>query len=38
MTCDGQVGQLKEVMGKLVVEKHGRGIGGERGSQVLNEL
>jgi hypothetical protein len=38
LTCDGQVGQLKEVMGKLVDEKQGRGMGGERGSQVFNEL
>jgi hypothetical protein len=38
MTCDGQVGQLKEVMGKLLAEKQGSGMGGERGSQVLNEL
>jgi hypothetical protein len=38
LTCDGQVGQLKEVMGKLVAEKKGRGLGGERGCQVFNEL
>jgi hypothetical protein len=38
MTCDGKVGQLKEVMGKLVAEKQGRGMGGVRGSQAFNEL
>jgi hypothetical protein len=38
MTCDGKVGQLKEVMGKLVAEKQGRGLEVERGSQVFNEL
>jgi hypothetical protein len=38
MTSDGKVGQLKEVMGKLVAEKQGRGLGIERGSQVFNEL
>jgi hypothetical protein len=36
-TCEGQSGQLKEVIGKLVAENHGRGIGGERGSHVINE-
>jgi transcriptional regulator with AAA-type ATPase domain len=38
MTCDGNVGQLKEVMGKLVAEKQGRGLEVERGSQVINEF
>jgi hypothetical protein len=38
MTCDGKVGKLKEVMGKLVAEKQGRGLEVERGSQVFNEL
>jgi hypothetical protein len=37
MTCDGQPGQLKKVLGKIVAENHGRGIGGERGSHVINE-
>jgi hypothetical protein len=37
MTCDGQVGHLKEVLGQLVAKKHGRGIGGERDSHVINE-
>jgi hypothetical protein len=37
MTCDGQVGHLKEVLGQLVAEKHERGIGGERDSHVINE-
>jgi hypothetical protein len=37
MTCDGQVGHLKEVLGQLVAEKHGKGIGGERDSHVINE-
>jgi hypothetical protein len=37
MTCDGQVGHLKEVLGQLVAEKHGRDIGGERDSHVINE-
>ena len=37
LTCEGQVGQLKEVLGQLVAEKHGRGIGGEGGSHVINE-
>jgi hypothetical protein len=38
MTYDGKVGQLKEVMGKLVAEKQGRGLGVERGIQIFNEL
>jgi hypothetical protein len=38
MTCDGKVEQLKEVVGNLVAEKHGRGVAGERGSQVSDEL
>jgi hypothetical protein len=37
MTCKGQPGLLKEVLGKIIAEKHGRGIGGERGSYVINE-
>jgi hypothetical protein len=37
MTCEGQTDQLKEVLGKIVAENHGRGIGGERGSHVFNE-
>jgi hypothetical protein len=38
MTCDGQVEQLREVVGNLVAEKHGSGVAGERGSQVSYEL
>ena len=37
MTCEGQTGQLKKVMGKLVAENHGRGIGGVGGNHVTNE-
>jgi hypothetical protein len=38
MTCDGQVEQLREVVGNLVAKKHGSGVAGERGSQVSYEL
>jgi hypothetical protein len=38
MTCDGQPGLLKEFMGSIVAENLSRGVGGERGSQVLNEF
>jgi hypothetical protein len=37
MTCDGQVGHLKEVLGQLVAEKHGRDFGGARDNHVINE-
>jgi hypothetical protein len=37
MTCEGKFGQLKEVLGSIIAENHGRGFGGERGSFVINE-
>ena len=37
MTCEGQTGQLKEVMQKLVAENHGRGAGDVGGNHVINE-
>jgi hypothetical protein len=37
LSYEGQIGKLEEVLGQLVVEKQGRGIGGERGSHVINE-
>jgi hypothetical protein len=38
MTCDGKVGQLNEVLRNLVAEKHGKGLGGEWGNQIINEF
>jgi hypothetical protein len=38
MTSDGQPGLLKEFLGKIIVENHCRGTGGERGSHDLNEF
>jgi hypothetical protein len=37
LTCEGKIGQLKEVLGSIIAENHGRGFGGERGSFVINE-
>jgi hypothetical protein len=37
MTSDGQPGQLKEILGKIIAGDLGRGIGGERGNFVINE-
>ena len=37
MTCEGQTGQLNEVMGKLFAENRGRGTEGVGGNHVINE-